>query len=241
MKIVIFIMFCGLIGRNNLILAQAGFNYPITLSAPYHLDTIDNKRPTLIWQCDLSTIMNDPRVDMQMTLVEKQHGQSISEALIMNSVLYSGYGINDASFPFPSSEPDLIAGHTYAWQVNIMMNGSPIMQSEQWEFTIKEDTEKEDQYIKLATNLNNTVYKISSDKINFVIEDKGKLIKKCSIRKTVDGNQIWIIEEFNKKNTNRDVSYYELDIVQVNLSEGNYVLEVLIDNKIYAMQFYYVK
>ncbi len=240
MRAIIFIVLCG-IGFNSSVKAQSGFEYPISLSAPYHLDTIDNKRPTLIWQCDLASIITDPRVDMQVVLVEKEHGQSISEALIMNTVLYSGFGLKDANLPFPSSIEDLNPGHTYAWQVNIMMNGSPVMQSEQWEFTIRDPRENEGQYIKLATNLNSAIYKIETDKIYFAIEDKGKLIQKCSIRKTVNGNETLTVDEVIKKNVNRDYSYYQADIESLKLKEGNYVLEVWVDNKRYAMQFYYVK
>lgn len=241
MRIIILIVLCGLIGFSSSLRAQSGFEYPIILSAPYHLDTIDNKRPTLIWQCDLATIVTDPRVDMQLVLVEKNHGQSISEALIMNTVLYSGYGLKDANFPFPSSMEDLLPGHTYAWQINIMMNGSLVIQSEQWEFSIRDPREKEGQYIKLATNLNNTIYKISSDKIYFVIEDKGESIKRCSIRKASNGNGIFTVDGLKKTNSNRDYGYYQADIENLKLQEGYYVFEVFVENKKYMIQFYYVK
>lgn len=241
MRIIILIVLCGLVGFNSSLRAQFSPEYPIILSAPYHLDTIDNRRPTLIWQCDLAAIVTDPRVDMQLVLVEKNHGQSISEALIMNTVLYSGYGLKDANFPFPSSMEELLPGHTYAWQVNIMMNGSLVMQSEQWEFSIRDPRKNEGGYVKLTTTVNSTVYKVRADYVCFAIEDKGIQKLKARLRKVTDGNEIYELDEIKKTNTNRDFGYYRIKIDQLGLKEGNYVLELQADNVNYVMQFYFEK
>lgn len=239
MKILVSMGLCGIISVCSW--SQTGFEYPLALSAPYHLDTIDNKRPTLIWQGDLTAVLTDPRVDMFLVLVEKKSGQSISEALIMNTPLYSGYGLKDLNFPFPSSVEDLLSGHTYAWQVQMRINGMPATQSEQWEFTIRDLKRDESQYIKLTTGVNNTVYKIRADYVCFVIEDKGIQKIKGRLRKVSDGNTTYALDDIKKTNTNRDFGYYRARIDQLNLKEGNYVLELWADNMNYVMQFYFEK
>lgn len=236
-----FILCTVIISAVNLNAQSGGINYPVTLNNPYHLDTIDNRRPTFSWQCDLATINLDPRLDMQFVLVEKNKNQPIGEALLINTPLLFAYSLTSSSLSYPNSNEELIPGHTYAWQVSVMMNGMPIMQSQQWEFTIRIPKPVEDQFFRMTTTLNNTVYNSQKDYIRFVVKDNGKDLKECTIRKTDNSKKSWKVSDIQKKNKNLDNGYYHVPLENLKLETGMYLLEVFVDNVKYSLQFYYKK
>jgi len=216
--------------------------YPLVLTAPYHMDTIDDKRPTLLWQCDLASLQLDPRMDMQLKLVEKNPDQTRSDALLINEPIAFEYGLQDASFPFPASTSDLVPGHTYAWQVQILKNGMPIQQSEQWQFTIRDPRIDGGQYIRLTSALNSIIYEINGDNLYFIIEDKGMTPTETIVKKIDEnGNTVFHATNLVRTNTNRDYGYYKLDISQFNLSDGLYMLEVVMNKQKYVLQFNFEK
>jgi len=121
------------------------------------------------------------------------------------------------------------------------MNGMPIMQSQQTEFTIRLPKLVEDQFFRMTTTLSSTVYNAQKDYIRFVIKDSGKDLKECIIRKTDNSKKSWKVSDIQKKNKNLDNGYYHVPLENLKLETGMYLLEVTVDNVKYSLQFYYKK
>lgn len=221
----------------NLKAQSAAISYPVTLNYPYHLDTIDNRRPTFSWQCDLATITLDPRLDMQFVLVEKNKNQPIGEALLINQPLLFAYSLTNSSLSYPSSNQELIPGHTYAWQVSVMMNGMPIMQSQQTEFTIREDKEKENNYWYFTTTASAVTYQLHPNKkilvkIPYTKENIVFFLEQGTERKRLEAEETETLKGYTNN------KYYTLDLSEMNIENSKiYTLIYKASGKAYQLKF----
>lgn len=229
-----FFILCAIVISAGSLKAQS---YPVTLNNPYHLDTIDNRRPTFSWQCDLATITMDPRLDMQFVLVEKNKNQPIGEALLINTPLLFAYSLTSSSLSYPTSNQELIPGHTYAWQVSVMMNGMPIMQSQQTEFTIRKDKEKENNYWYFTTTVSSVTYQLHPNKkilvkIPYTNENIVFFLEQGTERQRLEA----VETETLKGYTNN--KYYTLDLSEMNIENSKiYKLVYKASGKTYQLKF----
>ncbi|MBN9294975.1 MAG: hypothetical protein J0G96_13440, partial [Flavobacteriia bacterium] len=147
------------------------------------------------------------------------------------------YSLTSSSLSYPSSNQELIPGHTYAWQVSVMMNGMPIMQSQQTEFTIRKDKEKENNYWYFTTTASSVTYQLHPNKkilvkIPYTNENIVFFLEQGTERQRLEA----VETETLKGYTNN--KYYTLDLSEMNIENSKiYKLVYKASGKTYQLKF----
>lgn len=163
--------------------AQAQYsNMPITLSLPNDQDTIEEQEPTFVWQCNTSALQNDPRLEMQIVVVELEDEQAASDGLAVNAPIFVRSNLLTGSVPYSSTDHELEKGKTYAWQVSYLFNGVLIQQSEAWVFTLADPQPLRPQYMALRRESDGASYHLHEPVLYMKIAESGKLSLSGTIR-----------------------------------------------------------
>lgn len=161
---------------------------PITLSLPNDRDTIEEKEPTFVWQCNTVALQNDPRLEQQIVVVELEENQTPAEAVLINPPLMIRQNLLSGTTVYSSTENPLEEGKSYAWQVSYLFNGVVIQQSEAWVFTLAKPKEPIHQYLALRRQADGSVYQANEPVLYIKIAESGKLSLKGTIR-SADGSK----------------------------------------------------
>ncbi|MEL7162262.1 MAG: hypothetical protein AAFN92_16010 [Bacteroidota bacterium] len=120
-------------------------------------------RPLLGWEDVGRFGVNSANLTYHLVLVEIEKGQSVAEALERNPALLSQRGLRSTSLLYPINAKQLVTGRTYAWMVRAYLNGTQLITSQQWSFSVGEPQTKlmataANSFAMLSTELVNRYY-----------------------------------------------------------------------------------
>ncbi len=229
------------------IFAQSYDGFPLILSSPFDMDTIETQEPTFVWQCDMATILNDPRLSLQFVLSPMEEGQSKSEALLINQPVYILSNVLNSSLHYPNTVEKLEQGHTYVWQIQLLYNGMPIQYSEPWQFTIDLPRVDAANFFLLRKHQDAGFYIINQPELRLKITNSA-VINNFNGTIRNDNNEVFPITlefvnpEENLIQTIKSSNYYfKIDFASLKLPEGNYVFEWRHEKTNYYLNFIYKK
>lgn len=219
-------------------------NEYLRLVSPSNGDTISTKLPILNWTTSAVQEMQLGRKDYRLILAPMEKDDSSPEiALNVNPSIFVEVNCKSFSIPYPSSAEQLLPLHSYAWRVEVIMDGEVVEESQSWKFVIEGREKKESlKYASLKRDLGGASYKVIDDKIFFAFEEKyfgQKDFPKCQIRndngKLIkdplqhDPETLAQSEETDNvtvPGTVQGSNKFLLDISHYNLQAGIYSLEV---------------
>lgn len=225
---------------------QISEGFPLILSSPFDMDTIETQEPTFVWQCDMATIMNDPRLSLQFILSPLDDGQSKSEALFVNQPIYILSNVLNSSLHYPNSVDILERGKTYVWQIQLLFNGMVIQLSDPWQFTLDLPIIPSSNYLILRKHQDASFYVINQSEFKLKISNTSKIENFAATLRN-DKNEVYAVNlEFDNKeqDTNKVISsnyYLKVDFTSLKLPEGNYVFEWRYGKTNYFLNFSYIK
>jgi hypothetical protein len=237
------------------LLVLAGFSanaqysgLPITLSLPNDQDTIEEKEPTFVWQCNTAALQTDPRLEQQIVVVELLEEQTATEAIAINTPVFIRGQLQTGSIAYSGTDHPLEEGKTYAWQVSYLFNSLLIQQSEVWVFTLAKPEPVQHQYLALRSQADGSVYRTSKPVLYLKISESGQLSLKGTIRSS-DGIQKAVTltpEGSEEASADAFLSTGELlckvDFEDLDLPEGSYVFSWKAPGgKSYKLQFAFEK
>lgn len=220
----LFLTFTGILSY-----AQGG-SLPISLSLPMDADTINETEPTFVWQANLSTIQNDPRFTLNLTLVKLDANQTATEGIIENMPIQMYANLLSNTIQYSSSAPALERNVWYAWQLILYYNGLEVQQSEVWKFILADEDNLSPNYYKLRTIVDNSFLEVTDDFL-FVttnepgtfeligeISGKGITPQKIYFKELVDG------EEINSETSSplNESRFFKCDLGDLDLHNGTY-------------------
>ncbi len=205
---------------------------PIMLSLPMDGDTIQEDEPVFVWQTTLSNLQNDPRLNVQLSVVEMEEDQTATEAIAENNPVFTRQNLLSSSLTYSSIDHELEEGVWYAWQVVLFYNGVQVQQSEVWKFIKAEPVVPVLPFIVLRRQKDNSVHELEGETLYVCTREHGDFSKTAILGgngmsdvkvqlKEVDaqGNAI------EAGSTNLDTRYYTCDLDDLNLKHGNYRLQ----------------
>ena len=201
---------------------------PATLSLPNDRDSIEETEPTFVWQANTAAIVNDPRLDQQIVVVEMLEDQTPAEALVLNPPIFIRRNLKTGSIPYSANDHKLEKGKSYAWQVSYLFNDIAVQQSEAWMFTIADPVPPARHFVALRRQNDGSVYTIGSEELNVSSTEKGELQLNAIIR-TPDGkrHKVQLVELIAGKPVEQKVSvsstetrYFTVDLSDLDLKKG---------------------
>lgn len=204
---------------------------PIILSIPFDQDTIEEKEPDFVWQTNLNSIQNDPRLQQQIVVVKLEDTQTKSEAIVQNEPIFINTGLTTTSIKYSSSRYELEDGATYAWQVNILNSGVLVQSSEVYEFTIGKQS-SQGNYLPLRLKVNTTPYVLEESTLKISLVSVKELSLNCTVKPEKGQiKNVELIEFVNgealdqeKSISGNETRYFELDLKKHKLKKGKYTL-----------------
>jgi len=112
---------------------------PPQLAYPADKSEISTSYPVFNWIAPAPVGMFS-NLNYKLILTEVKNGQSPSDAIQRNPVLFIQAGIKDIALPYPSSYTALQQGKTYAWQVIAQNDNTYTAVTEIWSFSVKADS-----------------------------------------------------------------------------------------------------
>jgi len=203
---------------------------PIMLSLPMDADTIEEDEPTFVWQTTLSNLQNDPRLNVQLAVVQVQEGQTPAEAIAENNPVFLRQNLLSSSLNYSSIDHELQEGVWYAWQVVLFYNGVQVQQSEVSKFIKAESVVPVPSYIALRTKADNSIYELSGDKLYVTTDESGDFQLQGTISGKHSGKQPIQFVEVGAGNANESVQrnesrYFSCDLSELDLKKGTYRIE----------------
>lgn len=217
------------------------FNTFLTLVSPFEGDTIDTPNPLLVWTHNGSFGTAGGEEYYRMILVELKEGQNADNGIIANPPLFHKNRLRTHQDMYPFDAKSLQPGQRYGWQVQKVSNGRVTQTSEAWDFVLREPEEKEDiKYISLKKKPDATVIPVY-EKLYFrfdepyqgqkitcrVFDNKNEEIKPNLKHEEGKGDEMTTSENLKNIGYNR----YELDILDYNLSNGVYTVQIYNEKK----------
>lgn len=217
---------------------------PLQLSFPNNHDTLVEKTPQLVWTANIAAVQSDPRISLQLVVVAVEKNQTASEAIALNTpvLIQSGLVTNSWSI---GQNTGLKTNQWYAWQLSYLFNGTPVQQSDVWDFII---SEKKEQVAFTAVRLkqDGMNYPLNKGRLNISTDCKGALSTAVQIQgpkgKLQEASmEEWNGEEFVAKSSSEQtqaVRYFSLDTKALGLKKGQYTLQwVANSSTIYSIPF----
>ncbi len=146
---------------------------PIMLSLPMDADTIEEDEPTFVWQTTLSNLQNDPRFNVQLSVVQVGEDQTAAEAIAENNPVFMRQNLYSGSLNYSSIDHELQEGVWYAWQVVLFYNGVQVQQSEVWKFIKAEPVVPVPSFAHLRRKADNSVYYVQNSKLYVCTQERG--------------------------------------------------------------------
>lgn len=216
---------------NILFLFGQSSSLPIMLTMPFDKDTIKEKEPNFVWQTNITTVQNDPRLQQQIVVVKLAPDQSAAEAISQNDPIFIRNGVVSNSITYSSPNNALEEGETYAWQVTILNSGSIVQSSEVFQFTLFEHIFQAN-YLPLRAKINTSPFIIEGSILRVSLLS----IKDLSLEALIqpekgDSKEVSFVEYINGEAQTEKISkpstetrFFELDLKKYKLKKGKYVL-----------------
>jgi hypothetical protein len=219
---------------------------PIGLSMPMDKDTIEEKEPNFVWQTNLTTVQNDPRISQQIVVVKVESDQTTTEAILENQPLFIRQGLISNSITYSSNENKLEEGSTYAWQIGFLINGNMVQQSEVWQFTINQPRLPVTEFVSVRAKNDGQFMPVFDNRLNLLINEpqevelkgliesaKGEVFK-VELQEVVNGELV--SKEISEPTT--QTRYFSVDLKKLKLKKGTYQFIWLAGNqRSYTLNF----
>ena len=111
---------------------------PLLLNYPPDEAELEQGRPNFNWLPPMP-LGNDPSMSYTYKLVQLRSNQTAEDGIRRNRAIYERQSIQGINQLFPTTLDELVAGESYAWQVEAFLGKMKVATSEVWEFEIKED------------------------------------------------------------------------------------------------------
>lgn len=228
MKLTFFVLFISL---SMLSYGQQG-SFPISLSYPMHMDTIEEYEPTFSWQTNTASIESDPRLTQRFVLCELLENQTQSEAIQLNQPIMIVDDLEESILPFSVSADELENGKTYVWQVTIIYSGAVIQVSDVSQFTLAQDQSNKN-YLLMKTKLSTMPYEVDGTILRVSVVSIKELSLTAEVRledgtnkvvtmvEIIDGNPV----EQTVSSPSTDTRFFELDLREFKIKKGIHVLK----------------
>lgn len=228
MKLALFVLFISL-GISSF--AQQG-SFPISLSYPMDLDTIEEHDPTFTWQTNTASIESDPRLTQRFVLCELLENQTRSEAILLNQPIMIVDDFEESTLPFSTSANELEDGKTYVWQVSLIYSGAVIQVSDVSQFTLAQDNSNKN-YLQLKSKLSTMPYEVDGTILRVSVSSIKELsltaevrteegeLKTVTLIEMIDGNPV----QQSVSSPSTDTRFFELKLKDFNIKKGIHVLK----------------
>lgn len=212
---------------------------PLMLSLPMDQDTIEEDEPVFVWQTTLSNVQNDPRLNVQLSVVKMEEDQTQTEAMVENAPVFIRQNLLSSSLNYSSVDHELEEGVWYAWQVVLFYNGVQVQQSEVWKFIKTAPVEEKHSYYTLKTKADNSIIEFVSDELYYTTTEygdfqlEGVISGKDIDNETVHFEELLLSEEntTGKSNQGREARYFKCDLSELNLKKGTYRIDWVANNQ----------
>jgi hypothetical protein len=204
----------------------------LDLLQPNDRDTIDNKRPNLLWNLNSSN-RRLGKDNFRITLVHVKEGNESIQAMFENTPIYSVDNLRSFNVTYPAGIEPLQPGQTYAWMVQLIVEGVAVAQSEIWQFTVRPPLrDAELKYAVLRKGIGNDVYNAPNHLVFISLQDG---IDNNSLRFKVTNSEGLTIDKFVDFKSNnegkKDIEQvgrglYRIDLNSMKLGSGLYSLFV---------------
>lgn len=206
---------------------------PLMLSLPMDQDTIEEDEPVFVWQTTLSNVQNDPRLNVQLSVVKMETDQTQTEAMVENTPVFIRQNLLSNSLNYSSIDHELEEGVWYAWQVVMFYNGVQVQQSEVWKFINTPPVEPVHAYYSLRTKADNSFIELEGKVLYVTTSENGDFQMSGVISGKGIANQKIVFEEIrNNENQSSEASiqgiesrYFQCDLSDLKLKKGNYKIE----------------
>jgi len=206
---------------------------PIMLSLPMENDTIEEDEPNFVWQTTLSNLQNDPRLNVQLSVVQVGENQTPVEAMAENNPVFLRQNLLSSSLNYSSIDHELVEGTWYAWQVVLFYNGVQVQQSEVFKFIKTEPVVPVPVYIPLRKQVDNSIYTLSNDQLYICTNEPGNFQLSASLKgKKTDHIALTLEELVNNEPIagtesiqRTEMRYYHCDLSELDLKNGVYRFE----------------
>jgi len=203
----------------------------LDLVEPWDGDTVDSPRPMLAWTV-LGRTGLPKDVQARLVLVPNDRGGK-AQALASTTPVFVVDGAPLPAVPFPAGQPDLIAGHCYAWQVEAWRGSSFAGRTEPWRFCVRKTLQiAPEKYVLLRSDGAKSIYQVVDGYIYFRTDDTYAVeALECVIQ---SGNGERIVPVVVRENGGVEqpgakkvgVNLYEFDLQPYHLKTGQYRLKV---------------
>lgn len=205
---------------------------PLMLSLPMNQDTIEEDEPVFVWQTTLSNLQSDPRLNVQLAVVEIEEDQTPAEAIVENTPVFIRQNLLSNTLNYSSIDHELEEGVWYAWQVVLFYNGVQVQQSEAWKFIKAEPVEPVSPFIVLRKKADNSMHKLSGEKVFVCTTERGDFDPHAVLTgKNANGLQIEFTEvdihgePLPSSAARLETRYYVCDLSNLDLGHGTYRIE----------------
>jgi hypothetical protein len=219
---------------------------PIGLSMPMDQDTLAEKEPNFVWQTNLTTIQNDPRISQQIVVVKVESDQTATEAMLVNAPIYICTGLLSNSITYPPTGTELEYGSTYAWQIDFLFNGSLVQQSDVWQFTLDEPYVPKTEYVAVRSTNDGQFIPVFDNRLNILISEPLEFELNGVIQSfNGDSYNVVLQEEIAGELVTQQTSiptnetrYFSVDLHNLNLDNGTYQFTWLAgENRRFVLNF----
>jgi len=214
-------------------------DFSMNLVSPFDGDEIETSYPLLVWSHTEPFIRNNTSDDYYIQLTELLDGQNPETALSLNRVLFTKNNISSHSILYPVSAAKLEEGKSYCWKVVKSVNGKIVNQSEVWKFKISGTNQPKDhKYGMMSKQLNASFYTCKNGKVFFRFDEAYTSKGKLNLKLKDAGNKDVIASVKSDNREETELNYkatgsnaYLLDVDELHLKAGFYILEVLNEKK----------
>jgi hypothetical protein len=220
-------------------------NEYLRLTNPRNADTIETKLPVLNWTTSEIAELELKTKNYRILLSEKGEDEDAETALNTNPSIFLKDQLENLSIPYPQSSKELEPLKSYAWRVEVLVDGNIVDETETWYFTIAgEKDKKSKKYATVRRDLGGTPYQVNNNEIFFAFEESyfgESEFPRCQIRgdngeviedpiehdeESENTNGLKPSNELDNQSEVQGSNKYLLDISAYNLSPGIYSLEV---------------
>lgn len=212
---------------------ESGLSSFLMLVFPADKDTIDTPNPNLIWNHSEPFNRLISGEYYRMIVVELNHEQTAESGLSINIPVMVKNNLRDHNVLYPFNAKTLEAGKRYGWQVQLVTNEVITNKSEAWEFTMNiPRNSKDNKYATLKKNLDGSFYTVENNKLFFrfnesyssnilnckIYDSKMQPVKPKATNENKKGQEVFL--------KTSGYNCFEIDIDEMNISSGFYLLEV---------------
>lgn len=220
----------------------------LLLVNPADKDTIETANPMLVWTHSEPFNLLAQSEYFKIIVAELSKDQNAESGVTANVPLYSKSYLTSHQVQYPFDAKQLEKGKRYGWQVQKISNGVIINKTEAWEFVYAPDKViKENKYATLKKKVDAAYYTAVNNKVYFKFDEEYATQKTtCSIYnakrekislKLKDEEQK--AKSTNIQSKNNGYNRYEINLNELEISQGMHTLEVKNEKgELFLLRFY---